>query len=314
MQHHPGSREQIFDNDVLEKMVAEYQSTLDIRIANQIIIASLPILKALCRAWRTGLQCELGDVQSNYCVKLWKSLPLYSPDRGSLFSFCSRVAETTMWTAVGSARKQAAKFVPWDPDCNDRHFTKPEIDSAFELAEIEHKLRQVKSAQRDARVRASMRWLINSFVICDFHIPRHVAAEAITIVWPGIDRWTARKIYDELILSVRRELLPERAVERELSEKSRGRYGRYLDPYAEIIEPLEFAKLVMLLRGLSPTIVIAIKPENGPAIRRGDMDATRQNLEYILSGRPDATPLFGADDGEDEQVMVLPRPPHQPRL
>jgi hypothetical protein len=49
---------------------------------------------------------------------------------------------------------------------------------------------------------------------------------------------------------------------------------------------------VTLMRDLSPFVILLVDPANSS--RRQDRSAaiTRRNLEFVLSGHPDAVPLF----------------------
>jgi hypothetical protein len=51
----------------------------------------------------------------------------------------------------------------------------------------------------------------------------------------------------------------------------------------------------VLLRDIAPSIVYSVKLENAPLIRKGDPEATRENLRLVLDGDPRAKRLFSTD-------------------
>jgi hypothetical protein len=62
--------------------------------------------------------------------------------------------------------------------------------------------------------------------------------------------------------------------------------------YEPLMNAAEFTKFVILAKDLAPFVVILVDPSNKS--RRQDRSAkvTRQNVEWVLSGHPDAVPLF----------------------
>jgi hypothetical protein len=46
------------------------------------------------------------------------------------------------------------------------------------------------------------------------------------------------------------------------------------------------------MRDLAPYLVILVRPANAAEIKAGKWEAVRENLELILNGTPEATPLF----------------------
>jgi hypothetical protein len=62
--------------------------------------------------------------------------------------------------------------------------------------------------------------------------------------------------------------------------------------YSNFLSPEEFAKFIVLMRGLPPSVVVLVRPANEARIRVGDWPAIRENLQLVLNGTPKATPLF----------------------
>jgi len=76
--------------------------------------------------------------------------------------------------------------------------------------------------------------------------------------------------------------------------------------FEPLLSPSEFAKFVALAKDLSPFVVVLINPESHS--RRRDRNPTigRQNLEWVLSGHPDALPLFRTADRFETRFHTQP--------
>jgi hypothetical protein len=48
------------------------------------------------------------------------------------------------------------------------------------------------------------------------------------------------------------------------------------------------------MRDLAPDVTMLVKPSNEAAIRRGEREAVRENLQRVLNGMPEATQLFAS--------------------
>ena len=72
----------------------------------------------------------------------------------------------------------------------------------------------------------------------------------------------------------------------------RGTKGVALIRYSNFLTPEEFSKLAVLMKDLAPTLVILVRPANAAGIKCGNWKAVRENLELILNGIPEASPLF----------------------
>jgi hypothetical protein len=46
------------------------------------------------------------------------------------------------------------------------------------------------------------------------------------------------------------------------------------------------------MKDLAPYLIILVKPRNENAIKAGRWQAVRENLELVLNGIPEASPLF----------------------
>jgi hypothetical protein len=62
--------------------------------------------------------------------------------------------------------------------------------------------------------------------------------------------------------------------------------------FAKYITPDAFSRLATLMNELPPSLVITINRARAAAIRSGDGEAVRANVELILNGSPTDRPLF----------------------
>jgi hypothetical protein len=54
----------------------------------------------------------------------------------------------------------------------------------------------------------------------------------------------------------------------------------------------EFTKFVTLVKGLSPFVLLLVDPSNHSRRQDRCPAISRRNIDFILSGHPDAVPLF----------------------
>jgi hypothetical protein len=62
--------------------------------------------------------------------------------------------------------------------------------------------------------------------------------------------------------------------------------------YAHLLDAHEFTKFVVLAKDLAPFVILLIDPINRSRRQDRSAQVTRRNLEFVLSGHPDAVPLF----------------------
>jgi hypothetical protein len=55
---------------------------------------------------------------------------------------------------------------------------------------------------------------------------------------------------------------------------------------------VEFTKFVVLVRNLSPFVLLLVDPSNRSRRQDRCPAVSRRNLEFILNGHPDGRPLF----------------------
>jgi len=159
------------------------------------------------------------------------------------------------------------------------------------IAEIEFKIRQIKTPWTDCYELAAQRWFVESFIDCGFHIRRHEAADAVIQVF-GLDHSRSRQLFDLTMVSLRRELVDSRRLVPVPPASLLGTKGHALFKFARYLSPEEFTRLAVLMRDIAPDLVFRCNRKNLARMRRGDVQAIRANLDLILWGLPIDRPLF----------------------
>lgn len=77
------------------------------------------------------------------------------------------------------------------------------------VKDIEHKVRQAKSAYTDPFERRAQRWFVESFLGSAFTLRRHEASDAVMRVFSLTHR-RSRQLHDATLLAVRRKLIAEK--------------------------------------------------------------------------------------------------------
>lgn len=108
----------------------------------------------------------------------------------------------------------------------------------------------------------------------------------------GLSHCRSRQLNDLALLEVRRLLWEESSHKPIVPHQLRGTKGLPLIWYSNFLTPEEFSRFAILIKDLAPYLVVLIRPQNQAKIRAGQWAAVRENLELILNGIPEATPLF----------------------
>jgi Sigma-70 region 2 len=281
-----------FDSPAVEGMIRDYQSSADPAKLGEIIGRCEPVVLSLIRQRATMRHEDIDELVSIVNGKLLRSLPRYSPERGTAFAFVSRLTVNMLCTTVTHRKKLAARYPPLErtlalnlPD------NRREIDSTLAVDDLVASIRRIRSPATLSAEREAQRWYVESFIDAGFELRRHEAANAAMKVY-GLAHKRSRELYDLTLLEIRRVLWAETTHGSISREKLKGTKSMPLLRYSNFLTPEEFTKFVLLMKDLAPYVVVLVKPENESRIKRGEWDAVRENLVRILDGIPGATPLF----------------------
>ena len=224
--------------------------------------------------------------------KLLISLPQFNRERGSAFSFVSRLATNMLCTRVTYRRKMASRYEPLDevlaastPD------ERANLGSAIHLADLTTQIRTARSACPLEGERAAQRWYIASSLDSHFEMRRHECSNAAMKVF-ALSHHRSRQLFDLTLLAVRQVLWAESKHRAVTPGALRGTKQMHLSRFHNFLSPEEFSKFVALMRDLAPSLVLLVRPANAPRIKHGEWSAIRENLQLILESDPAASPLF----------------------
>jgi hypothetical protein len=193
---------------------------------------------------------------------------------------------------VTNARKASTRYTGLDADLINTLPAKSEDRTVAD--DIAHRIKtSAKTTLTDPLELSAQRWYIESFTADGFESRRHECANAAMAVH-SLSHDRSRELYDLTMLEVRRVLYDD--IKRRAPIIAAGRVIgtrlAWMARYAPLLSQDEFTKFVVLMKGLSPFVILLIDPANHS--RRQDRCAaiSRRNLEFILNGHPDAVPLF----------------------
>jgi hypothetical protein len=286
--HHEGTTH-YFDSDYAGKLIEEFNANGATEPLQALLVHVEPLAKSILEYRASTKHEELDELLARIRLKLWKSLRLFNPAKGTAFTFCAQVINSAAMSTVGEVWAYRDKYF----ELNDENgFTaSPALGSAEALDDIVYRVRQAKSACRNPYERRAQRWFIESFIDAGFVLRRHEAADAVMQVF-SITHARSRQLHDLTMLEVRRQLIGEKRLPLITPDLLRGTKIQAINRYAKFLSENDFSKLAVLLRDLAPSLVLLMRPENACRIRRGEPEATRNNLRLILDGEPRARPLF----------------------
>ena len=287
---HPEGGQHYFRNDYAQALIQNYNATQNIEALTQLIRHVEPLAKSILEYRCTTKHEGIDELLSRIRIKLWRSLRLYDPTKGTAFSFCAKVISSTAASAVGEAWTRGERFCALDKASAVSHHLNP-LESRQGLSDIVSKVRRVRTSCTLQSELESQRWLVNSFIDAEFVLRRHQAADSMMAVF-GLSHARSRQLFDLTMVAVRRELIDERRLTPVAPVALRSTKSQALIRYAKFLSPEEFTRLATLLKDVAPSVVYTVKPKNFCAIRTGNREAIRENVSLILCGSPNDRRLF----------------------
>ena len=278
-----------FDPEYARERIETFNCSGDSQALDDLLRHVEPLAKSILEYRCTTKYENVDELLSRIRIKLWRSLRLYDPERGTAFSFCAKIISSTAQSIVGEVWNRQERFLSLSDA--DRCTVPADVSSSEAIAEIEYRVRQVKTGCTDPFELDAQKWFVESFIDCGFHIRRHEAADSAMKVY-GLDHARSRQLFDLTMVAVRRELLPVRRLQMVTSFQLRGTKIQALIRYAKYLSTDEFTRLAVLLRDVAPSVVFTVNPENASAMRRGDWQAIRVNLRLVLNGAATDRLLF----------------------
>jgi hypothetical protein len=293
--HHPdGGATAHCDSVRIASLIAEYQTSRDVKSLGAIVDLTQDRARALIRFYRTTRYRPMDELLSDVNFKLVKAVEKFDPEKGSAFTFVSKVISNVLFTSVVNARKELERNRKLSKVVLDKLLTNGESESADAIDDIMHRIRSgARTTLTDATELSVQRWFVASFCADGFEHRRHECANAAMVVFPSVQYERSRELYDLTMLEVRRVLyddLPHRS--QIVPGRLRGTRLTWITRYAPLLDAEEFTKFVTLMRDLSPFVILLVDPANRSRRQDRCSAISRKNIEFVLHGHPDAVPLF----------------------
>jgi hypothetical protein len=290
--HNPhGQGSTHLDNGRLEEVIARYQTQGVPESLGEIVRLSQTRAQTLIRFYKTARYRPEDELLSDVNWKLLRSVSKFDPAKGSAFTFVSQVIWSTLSTSVMNARRNAKRYSELDEKLTNKLPAAVEHYDAVD--DLTHRIKaEVKTTLSDEDELSTQRWYIESFTEDGFEAQRHQCANAAMTVY-SLSHARSRELYDLTMLETRRVLYDDLKGRQPIpAGRLLGTRCAWMVRYAPLLTADEFTKFVILVRNLGPFILMLINPSSRS--RRRDRNPTigRENLEWVLSGHPNAVPLF----------------------
>jgi hypothetical protein len=123
----------------------------------------------------------MDELLSRIRVKVWRSLRLYDVSRGIAFNFCAKIISSATASMVGENWRRGEHFTAFEEAYEAVTICDP-VTTNEALCDMRHRVRQIKTPCTDAYELEAQRWLVDSFLDCEFCIRRHEAADSMSMV------------------------------------------------------------------------------------------------------------------------------------
>jgi len=293
--HSPAGTSPHFDNEQVTELICRYQTGSDPEALAGIITRAQERAKTLIRFYGTARYLSEAELLSDVNWKLLRVVNKFDASKGSAFTFLSQVISTSLCTAVSNARKTASRYSQLDEEIASTlpASTEGELAERAAAEDMAHRIRsQVKTTLSDETELSAQRWYVDSFSEDGFSARRYSCADAAVAVH-GLSHARSRELYDLTMLGVRRVLYPALPPRPPIiAGRLLGTRCAWMTRYAPLMNAAEFTKFVTLAKDPAPFVVILVDPSNRSRRQDRSAQVTRQNLEWVLNGHPDAVQLF----------------------
>lgn len=278
--HNPGGTTLHCDNGRIESLIAEYQTTGNVRTLAAIVNLTQRRALTLIRFYKTTRYQREDELLSDVNFKLLKAVGSFNRERGHAFSFVSQVVTNALRTSVTNARKRTKQYVKLDKAAANKLHTNGESQSRDAIDDLAHRIKAgAKTTIANPTEQDVQRWFVTSFCQDGFSQYRHECADAAMAVY-NLTHERSRELYDLTMLEVRRVLYDD--IKRRapiIAGRFIGTRLAWMARYARLLSQDEFTKFVVLVKGLSPFVLLLIDPANC----RDDRTAARQSGAETLN-------------------------------
>jgi len=236
------------------RLFNRYRENEDPAALDALVRFCMPIIVGIINRRNSTLFENFDELFSVALQKLGKILPRYNPARGRLFSYVTKATERVLITAVISARARNAHFLANGYELLEAMVSLPAQEDHSEIKKIACRIARLKTPRTDPAEREIQRTIVRMLLDTDFAPPRHKVAEVLTKIY-RVSPKESRKLYDITLLAIRRELLDERRLRPVDPSRLIHVQAKPLLRYRSRLSPLEFARLVFLMKSLAPILI-----------------------------------------------------------
>jgi Sigma-70 region 2 len=279
-----------FNSNLAREWIESYNQTGDQDSLCRFLEHAEPLVRSVIEYRNTVRHESADELLSRIRIKLWRSLKLFDPGKGSAFSFCAKIISSTSASAVAEAWARSERFAALNEQA-DSVFQFDPVASNNAIADIEARVRRIRTPCTDPSELAAQKWLISSFIDAEFGLRRCDASNAMMSVH-GLTHAQSRRLFDLTLVSIRRELLTDRRLALIRPSSLARTRSEAIVRYARFLSAEEFTRLAVLLKDIAPSVVLTIDPSRACAIRRGCVEAVRANVNLILNGSATDRRLF----------------------
>jgi DNA-directed RNA polymerase specialized sigma24 family protein len=236
------------------RLFDRWKKTGDIQAADQLLRLCLPLVNQLISTWQTTIFAPREEIVNDTLIHLHRALQGYfDPGRGRLYSFTTRVVQTSLINVVRGAKERASRLCLVGDDELDQ-LSVNGVQHAHNVADVHFRIRQIKSIISCPNEQIAQRWLVENLLTSAFIFRRYEAATGLEIVF-GLSPERSRMIFDLTVLSCRREILNGYGFNLTIPGRLVGTRGRALQRFKEGLSDAEFGRLKVLMRNLAPRLV-----------------------------------------------------------
>jgi hypothetical protein len=291
--HHPsGGAVAHCDNTQLERAITSYKAG-DAGSLGEIIRLVEPRVLTLVRFHKTHHYRPEDELLSDVNFKLLRAVGKFDPAKGSVFSYVSKIIDSSLKTSVSNQRRNWSRCIELDGELTNTLRAKAE-----DWAIADDLIFKVKSRARTTLTNeieiSAQRWFIESFCQEGFAAKRHTCSDICMSVYQ-LSHARSRELHDLSALEVRRALFDDLHHREQVSPGHLlGTRCVWMTNYQPLLSPAEFTKFYVLMKNLAPYLLLLIIDPARANNHRRDRNPTigRRNLELVLYGNPSATPLF----------------------
>jgi len=95
---HPAGTPRCFDSSYAARLIEEFNATGELAPLQELLVHCEELLRSQFEYRATTKYVPLAELMGTARVKIWRSLRLFDPARGSAFSFISRIASLRIWS------------------------------------------------------------------------------------------------------------------------------------------------------------------------------------------------------------------------